>query len=200
MKKTISIMLALVLVLALAIPAFAVEPTTGEKSQEVTATYVAAVDGGTPGTVYNVTITWTQNETHDLTYNGGSQATYKWNADTLKYEVSDGTNTEAGWSGSTGYKVTVTNRSNANVTVNVSAEANYGLTASANGATNATLDRADQAIYNSNSDGNYWTNDASGVATSMEVTYTYSNTGSATAPENASSSSITVGKITVSLN
>lgn len=198
MKKNISILLALVMVLALSVPAFAVEPTTGSRTQDVTATYIPAVEGGVPGTVYNVTITWTPNDVNDLTYSGGSQATYRWDASSLKYVIDDGTDTAAGWSGSTGYKVTVTNNSNADVEVTVDATALYELTATAEGAESATLYRADQSIANSG--GNYWTNGDTGSATNMEVTYTYSDTGDAIAPEVTSSTSITVGTITVSLS
>lgn len=197
MKKNISILLALVMVLALSVPAFAVEPTTGSPSQEVTANYTAAVEGGEPGTVYNVTITWTPNNVNDLTYSGGSQATYKWDASSLKYVVSEGSDAEAGWSGSTGYKVTVTNNSNADVDVTVGATALYGLTATVDGDENVKLNRADHDIYSSG--GKYWTSGDTGVATNMEVTYTYSDTGAAYAPEVTSSTSITVGTITVSL-
>ena len=201
MKKTFSILLALVLVLALSAPAFADVPATGGTSQDVTATYVPAVEGGMTGTVYAVTITWTPNTMSDLTYNGGSEATYVWNAGTLQYEVSAGNNIAEGWTGSTGYQVTITNKSNADVTAAVAATANYSLTAERTGDEDKTLERADKAIYEKGEEQHYWTDTATqGTATTMTVTYTYSDKGGATAPEAPSGNSVTVGTITVSLS
>lgn len=200
MKKTFSILLALVLVLALSAPAFADVPATGGTSQDVTATYVPAVEGGMTGTVYDVTITWTPNTTSNLTYNGGSEATYRWNAGTLKYEVSEGNNIAEGWTGSTGYQVTITNKSNADVKATVTATANYDLTAERTGDEDKTLERADKAIFEKGD--HYWADVAAqGTATAMTVTYTYSDKdNAATAPEAPSDTSVTVGTITVSLS
>ena len=202
MKKTFSILLALALVLALSATAFAadVEPNEGSaKSQEVTANYSPAVEAEAPGTVYNVTITWTKNATANLAYDGGSQATYVWDAEDLQYKISEGTyDVEAGWSGSTGYEVTVTNRSNADVNVKVTATNTYDLDKKVDGEESTTLIRADKTIADNGE--KYWATGAKGTATSLKVTYTYSATDSATAPENASGNSVTVGTITVSLS
>lgn len=115
MKKVTSLLLALVMALALAVPAFAEEegpfnsvPKTSEK--EVTANYTAENVKKSP-TVYNFTITWDIPQ-KDLTYYG-EQATYTWDTSELKYKP----NTEstdykaAGWYGKAEVKVTVTNRS-----------------------------------------------------------------------------------------
>ena len=128
MKKTISILLALVMVLALSIAAFAedITPNSGNKSQEVTAQYVEGT-ADNPGTVYHVTIEWTPGD-NTLAYTDGTAA-YRWDPETLTYLSVEEGGTAPGWTGSAQYTVTVTNKSNAAVTAQVSWQDNEGITA-----------------------------------------------------------------------
>ena len=126
MKRTISILLALVMVLALSIAAFAdddIPISGGNKSQEVIAQYVSGTVGE-PGIIYYVTIEWNTVE-NTLKYADAS-SDYVWNPETLTYS---GDSNEAGWSGSAQYTVTVTSRSNAAVVAQASWEGNGNIIA-----------------------------------------------------------------------
>lgn len=111
MKKCMSFLLALVLVLALAVPALAADQSfTGNGSGQVgiTADYTPGSDNtGSVGKVYALTLSWQQ--TGDLAYNGG-KTTYSWNYGKLEY---NSTTTDKGWTGSAAVVITATNRSNA---------------------------------------------------------------------------------------
>lgn len=112
MKKVTSLLLALVMALALAVPAFAETfesvPQTSEK--EVTADYTEK-HVTKSATVYNFTITWDASK-NDLAYYG-EQAIYTWDTSELKYKPNTESETykAAGWYGKAEVKVTVTNRS-----------------------------------------------------------------------------------------
>lgn len=109
MKKTISILLALVLVLSLSVPAFAEPYTTGSgttTSEDVTATFVDGSTGEVAKSYY-VNVSWEVSSS--LTYTAGD-TTLTWNAEEMQYESS----TEEGtWTGEATVKVTITNKSNA---------------------------------------------------------------------------------------
>lgn len=110
MKKYMSLFLALVMALALAVPAFADQTFTGSGSGQVgiTAGYQAATDNkDNVDKIYTLTLTWEQ--TGDLVYNAG-KTTYTWKQDSLSY---DSTTADKGWSGATAVTITATNRSNA---------------------------------------------------------------------------------------
>ena len=110
MKKCMSVFLALVMALALAVPAFADQTFTGSGSGQVgiTAGYQAATDNkDNVDKIYTLTLTWEQ--TGNLVYNAG-KTTYTWKQDSLSY---DSTTADKGWSGATAVTITATNRSNA---------------------------------------------------------------------------------------
>jgi hypothetical protein len=106
MKKTISILLVLVLALCASIPAFAADTITtggGSATKDVKATYQP---GDTP-TIYSVDITWGSME---FTYTDASKGT--WDPETHQYKGA----TEATWScENDANKITVTNHSNAGI-------------------------------------------------------------------------------------
>lgn len=179
MKKVTSLLLALVMALALAVPAFAVDitPNAGEPSKNVEATYTAPVnqDGGN---VYYFTVTWAENEKKDLTYTG-EDATYTWDGSTMKYTKAVNNADKVGWTGSAGYTVTITNQSNDSISATTSAKANFNLKAAVTaGNETATLESAAKNIE-------FTDTTTQGVATTKVTTYTFSNAGNdtSTAPE-----------------
>lgn len=115
MKKVTSLLLALVMALALAVPAFAVEPVVEkwpgpeDTSKDVTASYKTAPDEGVHA--YHVTINW---KVPSFTYNfQGTQ--YTWNPEDLNYTKTGGTG-EAKWDNESGdLTLTVINRSDMDV-------------------------------------------------------------------------------------
>ena len=151
MKKVLSFVLALVMVLALSLTAFAVDPTpiqTEPKNhtecKDITADYTK--ESHTKGdTVYYFTITWTPNQTNNLAYTG-EQATYVWNTDSLSYTKATDGHVEAAWSGSAGYSVELVNKSNAALKVTSAVENSYNLTLTKTGADEQTAASADATI------------------------------------------------------
>lgn len=114
MKKLLSVLLALTLVLSMSMTAFAADtsPKTGVGDNgsaeiSVNGTYEA---GSSATEVISVDISW---GAMDFTYTGASDGT--WNPSDHSYTGS----TEAGWTAS-GNEITVTNHSNAGVTASLS--------------------------------------------------------------------------------
>lgn len=131
MKKIINLFLALAIVFALAVPAFAddtatFETNTGSADKDVTAKYESEKvdeDLSNVAKVYLVTVDWTVNST--LKYSDGTR-TYKWNAGDTKYEEVDPT--DDGWEGSASVTINVTNKSNDAIKATASWEAKNGIT------------------------------------------------------------------------
>ena len=133
MKKVLSVIVTVMLLLSMTIPVFATTGVGvgGTDSTVVKGTYTEK----TVKTVYSVDITW---EGLAFTYN----AEYKgqWNANTHSYENA----TAAGWTEGTG-KITITNHSNTGITATPKYTANAayktaGMTFSTNALQVATAD------------------------------------------------------------
>ena len=104
MKKIISLLLTLTLILGLPVTAFAADGVSngGADTSDVKGTYSSTATV----TVYSVDITW---EGLSFTYNGAFEG--NWNPETHEYEDA----TAAGWAAGKG-TITVTNHSNADIT------------------------------------------------------------------------------------
>ena len=199
MKKITSLLLALVMALALAVPAFAegtvITPNEGDGSKKVEAKYTApeTVDGGK---VYYFTVTWTENAKMDLAY-AGENATYKWNGSTMYYEKTVNNKDTVGWTGSAGYKVTITNQSNDGISAVTSADPKFNLAKAVDGTESVTLESAAKDITS--------ITDIStkGTATSNAVTYTFSkaadNASTAPTADNVTDGKVIAGTITVTV-
>lgn len=198
MKKVTSLLLALVMALALAVPAFAegttIQPSKGEPSKNVEATYTAPKD--TEGAkVYYFTVVWKENAEKNLKYEG-DDATYTWNGSTMFYEKKLNNESTAGWTGSAGYEVTITNQSNDGISAVTSADPKFNLAKAVDGAESVTLESAAKDIT-------YTNTTTKGSATSNVVTYTFSKAtdGTSTAPtaDNVTDGKVIAGTITVTV-
>ena len=211
MKKALSMILVLTMVLALALPAMAAEtitPTDGESSMDVKATYTAPKDK-ISGNVYTATIAWRAAEVtgEALTFTGATTA-YVWNPATMKYEKKDnveGTSAAAKWTGSAGYVVTVTNKSNAEIGYKVTATNPYELTLTGNDADNAAATPINNPVpeitdENVAGTGKGAAGGQAADATTGTKTVTYAANDTATT-ENVTPTSdgLVVGKITVTI-
>lgn len=157
MKKVTSLLLALVMALALAVPAFAagteIEPVGKNGSQDVTASYKTAPDEGVPA--YHVTIEW---KVPSFTYNfQGTQ--YTWNPEDLNYTKTGDTG-KATWDKDSGdLTLTVKNRSDMDVYCKAALEKNpqqaEALTVTYQRKAGQTANKADAAIT---VEGNNWKN------------------------------------------
>ena len=203
MKKITSLLLALVMALALAVPAFAVDLTdkevSGNKTQDVTAKYTAPKnDYGQD--VYYFTVAWAPG-TNDLAYEG-KDATYTWDGKTMQYKetINNADQTKIGWTGTAKYTVNVANQSNNTVNVSTDASVNYQLTLTKPEVRTATLTTAaiknDKAITVEN--GNI---SETGTAQPAFFEYTYAANTTASAPTDAAkdATTVTVGTITVTV-
>ena len=114
MKKIVSLILALAMVMSLSVTAFAAEGVTngGTDTSDVKGTYSSTATV----TVYSVDIAW---EGLSFTYNGAFEG--NWNPETHEYEDA----TAAGWAAGNG-TITVTNHSNTAITATPSYTAKNG--------------------------------------------------------------------------
>lgn len=128
MKKALSMILVLTMVLALALPAMAAEtditPSSGN-TQDVTATYTGP-SSVIAGKVYDFTIAWEDADKGGLTFTDKKTA-YVWHPEQMKYvaEPVEGKTEAAKWNGNTGVKVTVTNKSNDAISFTAKASKKY---------------------------------------------------------------------------
>lgn len=189
MKKTLSILLAVVLMFALALPVFAEDNVAdasggaGSADQAVTATYQEGTESTDVATVYYVTVAWNVDST--LTYYDGT-TTYTWNAEETKYVANKPT--DNGWTGDATVKITVTNKSNADV----KAEAAWADAAGIKAA--CTFDEATKTIESAAKDVTV-ADGETGAAKTITITANVDTPSEGTISEN----NATVGTITVNI-
>ena len=127
MKKIMSLVLALALVLSMGVTVFAAESETvetvpGSKDIDVTAKYEAG-NKAWGGEKYYVTISWT--EVNSLKYKDNT-VTYNWNTTDMRYEESNGTDGAFVSDGKDVITVKVENKSNMAITATCSVNKETG--------------------------------------------------------------------------
>lgn len=124
MKKIMSLVLALALVLSMGVTVFAEEATVGDSTGtipansntvSVTAKYEAG-ENFSAGTKYLVNVSWNVNGT--LTYKDKTK-TYTWDTTGMHYQLTHTAETGT-WTGDATVDLTVTNKSNADISVQCS--------------------------------------------------------------------------------
>lgn len=210
MKKALSMILVLTMVLALALPAMAAEteikPSEGASSTDVKATYKAPKNK-ISGKIYTATIGWTAPTTETaLTFTGATTA-YVWNPTNMKYEKQDnvaGASEAAKWTGSAKYVVTVTNKSNAEIAYNVTATNPYELTLTGSDTDNTTFTTITNPVSGITDENVAGTEkgaangEAAGVTTGSK-TVTYAANESAHTNVSLTNQELVVGTITVKI-
>ena len=126
MKKIISLLLAVVMIMGLSVTAFS-EPTSNDKTSvpaNETASITAGYEAGSVSKppVYRVNVAWEQVGTIKYT---GAKEVYDWNTGDLVYTKNDDESTTAKWdvSSNAAVNITVTNYSNMEVTATCGAPA-----------------------------------------------------------------------------
>ncbi len=194
MKKALSMILVLTMVLALALPAMAEEtesvmPTTD--SRNVTANYTAP-KGESAGTKYYLTISW--DVTTTLAYYG-KQSVYTWNG--TKYEESQKVGShDPGWEGSATCAVTVTNKSNAAVTVATEVKNNtYRLST-----TESKSEGFDGSLKSAAEGIEFYETGKTGTPQTGTVTYTFGTTGATDMSGDQNLTGATVATVSVTVS
>ena len=182
MKKIMSLVLALALVLSMGVTVFAEEnsgsttvtdptdPANNSKNIDVTAGYTAPTYSA--ATVYHVVIGWQQTGT--ITYKDASY-TYTWNAEQTKYETPTEAKTAAWTVSGAAVEITVTNKSNAAITATCAAPAaGAGITTFTGHYGDGTAQKA-VLECDSAAPATITPNDLEGKAVSKTATYTITN-------------------------
>ena len=202
MKKALSMILVLTMVLALALPAMAVDDitTTGDTSKSVTATYKGP-SSVIAGKVYSVTIAWEDVNKGGLTFTDKKTA-YVWHPELMQYvaEQVDGKTEAAKWNGNTGVKVTVTNKSNDAISFTAEASKNYEDLVVACPADSVKVESAVKGITDANVAEKVanWT-DVQPLSGTLEATYTAPVTTTTKSVTLNEAKQLVVGTITVTI-
>lgn len=199
MKKVTSLLLALVMALALAVPAFAEDTVIVNPADAQVKNVEASYEGAknTAGeTNYYFTVQWKQTAT-TLKYEG-VKTTYTWDGNKMQYAPKTTNDKTKGWSGSATFEVEVVNQSDASVKMTATADTKFGLVANPSGETTKVLTTA--AVKDGNAIPMTDTT-TTGTAQKNNVTYTFDTTN-ATEPtgEGLSDGQITVATITVTVS
>lgn len=193
MKKIISLLLALVMVMGLSVTAFAA-PTSSDKTSvpaNETASITASYEAGstTKDPVYKVNVAWEQVGTIKYV---GAKDVYDWNTGTLVYDKKD-TSVPAGWSVSSdaAVNIIVTNYSNAAI------QATCGEPTALNGVAKIEGSYADNqstSVLNLGTADNGLGTDGAGQPVVLTANYTITKVEGSITETNT-----TIGTITVSL-
>ena len=199
MKKVTSLLLALVMALALAVPAFAEDTVTVNPADAQVRNVEASYEGAknTAGeTNYYFTVQWKQTAT-TLKYEG-VKTTYTWDGNKMQYEPKTTNDATKGWKGNATFEVEVVNQSDASVKMTATADTKFGLVANPSGETTKVLTTA--AVKDGNAIPMTDTT-TTGTAQKNSVTYTFDTTN-ATEPtgDGLSDGKITVATITVTVS
>lgn len=202
MKKVLSFVLALVMVMALSVTAFAVDytdvNTPKENNVEVTAGYTAGSENK-GATTYKFNVSWNASDI-SLKY-VGEQAEYVWDVSdsTNLHYRKDVKNDDAGWSGSYVLDVTVTNYSNAALSLKTTATATQDLFNITNiGDVEQTV--ANAAVDSNKGEISYTDTVTKGSEQTATVSYKFAPKANAGAPTGASGTSITVGNVNITVD
>lgn len=198
MKKVTSLLLALVMALALAVPAFAVDtwPDNKDKSKDVTAKVTVTADQ--TESVYHVTVDW-NTPSFQYSFEG---AKYTWDTTNLKYQKEPLGKTGWGDNGDTSQsgtlELTVTNRSDKNVyckaeLMKKTEQENLTVDYGTNGVKTATAD----AVVDSTSPGSFTEPDSNRQATTANLGDTITMSGK---PNKVEGTSVVLATITLTLS
>lgn len=204
MKKVLSFVLALVMVMALSVTAFAVDYTDVDTAKtntvDVTAGYTAgSVNKG--ATTYKFNVFWNASDI-SLKY-VGEQAEYVWDVSdsTNLHYRKDVKNDDAGWSGSYVLEVTVTNYSNAALSLKTTATATQDLFNITNiGDVEQTVANAAVDKDNGNAVIDWKNTTTKGSEQTATVSYKFAPKNNAGAPTGASGTPITVGHVNITVD
>ena len=212
MKKALSMILVLTMVLALALPAMAdtietwpAGTTSKESTQNVTASYTGESHTVKEGDVLYFTITWTPTAPETALAYTGEQATYTWNGAEMKYYKNDKDSdyVAAGWNdGTAGYTITVSNQSNIALSVVNTASVKYGLAVTekvGNGEAKTPDENGTTTTLKSAAEDVGFGEGDKGTAQSVSILYTYAKGTKSTAPNDVTTggTTATVGTLKV---